>query len=208
MPGDVGAQSGRERALLGRQKGCDVQCYPEQNRGGDGNSPIGQDSQHLAPYPIRGTGQQQDCDNDQRGCNRGAPQPRQLPRQTEKRWKMLDVPIKIEVAAEQARSGDVGKVEEGCRDHEQCQHEREAARRNKTRTGQGDHRNQKKEASQFGGGAPLDGQTMSCGIARRHKKRSEHQHPQNSRKASPPPRAECYRLRRGWRHREPQAMSS
>ena len=88
---------------------------------------------------------------------------------------MLEIPVEVEVAAEQARGRGIGEVEQGRPDHEQGQHEGEAAFGNKTRARQSRHRDQKEDARQLGGGAPLCGETMRHGVARRQKKSGEQQ---------------------------------
>src|SRR5262252_6310104 len=86
---------------------------------------------------------------------------------------MPEIPVEVEIATEQAWGCNIGEVEQGCGGHEQGQHEREAARGNKTRTGQGRHRDHEEETRELGGGPPLDGQTVRQRAVRRQKKGGE-----------------------------------
>jgi hypothetical protein len=56
---------------------------------------------------------------------------------------MLEIPIEVEIAAEQARDCGIGEVEQRRPGHEQRQHEGKAASGNKTRARQSRHRDQK-----------------------------------------------------------------
>ena len=60
MPEDIGAEAGGERAMLGGQERCDVECDTQQDRGADGNPPVGEGGQHPAPYPIGARDHQRD----------------------------------------------------------------------------------------------------------------------------------------------------
>ena len=208
MSDDVGAQPGRERALFGGQERCDVECDTQQDRGADGNPPVGKGGQHPAPYPIGARDHQRDCGKEQGHRDRGAPQACRVAGQAKKRREMLEIPVEVEVAAEQARGCGIGEVEQGRPDHEQGQHEGEAASGNKTRAGQGRHRDQKEDARQLSGGAPLCGETVRHGVARRQKKSGEQHYPKDSCQYRPDPRSRWCKLRWGWCHRVPRAMSS
>ncbi len=179
----------------------------QQDRGADGNPPVSKGGQNSAPYPIDARDHQQD-DGKEQGCrDRGAPQARRVAGQAEKRREMLEIPVEVEVAAEQARGCGIGQVEQGRRDHEQGQHKGEAASGNKTRTGQGRHRDQKEDTHQFGRGAPLCGDTVRHGVPRRQEKSGEEHYPKDSGRYRPDPCSRRCELRRGWCHRVPRAMS-
>src|SRR5690348_1559384 len=120
---------------------------------------------------------------------------------------MLEIPIEVEIAAEQAPGCGIGEVEQRRPGHEQRQKKGRAASGYKTRARQSRHRDQKEDACQLGGGAPLYRDPMRHGAARRQKKSGEQQYPKESRPYCPDPGSGQYWLRWGWRHREPRAMS-
>ena len=208
MPEDVAAEAGGERAMLRGQERGDVECNPQQDCGGDGNPPIGKAGQHPAPYPIGARDRERYGGKQQGGRDRGAPQAGRVAGQAKKRREMLEIPVEVEVAPEQARGRRIGEVEQGRPDHEQGQQEGKAAFGNETRARQSRHCDQKEDARELSGGTPLCGETVRHRVARRKKNSGEQHYPEDSCQYHPGPCSRSGKLRWGWCHRVPRAMSS
>ena len=121
---------------------------------------------------------------------------------------MREIPIEVEVTAEQGWGRGIDQVEQRHRGDEHGEDAGSGTRRDHLRARRARDRDKEQQEGELRGGTPLDSQTVRNGISRRDEQQNQQQHAENRPGKAIRRAAKSWELSSDWRHRKARVMSS